>query len=509
MSNSLHIQLKRISVYSKDKLIYSIYPYHLKYEDFELIGNQAYNSRYLYPQYTISLAKTVMEDNLTAFEYLFRGLIYEIEKLIGRAMINQVVVLDYLPLRYIEMIEKVMGVRTERKFPNNIEQDFNSLLYSGISLADGRQLISDQNIIKTQLLQVASSLLNGEAVENKEDYDERLEYLQEAIKCSLGECIGQFNPQMIRWSDPHGKVNEKEFVLLRTEKAANKKEVLKKLLLQLAKEKKKLLLVSPFSFGKSTLVNALTGCNIFSVDYLADTAFLTECVYAPCYGVHLEFTNGDKEFMVCKSMAEIQEKLSSYNWRVQKVNKPLKHVTVYAPDFDMKHINIIDTPGLFSTQEEHDEITKQALLSKNIMIAFVFMPTQIENRAFINFIQDHQKNSSVASIYIISQRDTYLDQDEKMVNLLEKILSSGGIHSPQIISVSGLYGHVARCYQKQMIDLDQLRKSGVYIIDDDGFPVGGKSLQMEHIPEILKVSRIKELEDVLFGQCSKINSGGN
>ncbi|MDK8643443.1 dynamin family protein [Niallia taxi] len=259
--------------------------------------------------------------------------------------------------------------------------------------------------------------------------------------------------------------------------------------------------ISPFSYGKSSLINGLLGKSLLKADIRAETAVVTHVTYADEYS--LFFLNNEEikaaRFDTIDQFKEEIEKITS----VHTADETLQHLYLTVP-YDVRYPSIewVDTPGLFAKHEYHNQVTDEAIEGLDLVV-YVFDPTKIGEKPFSKKIKEYteiigEKNT----IFAIGKRDSVVDS----LDLIEQELRQ---HLPNsqgerdIVSASGYFALKARQYKSGQLDLVDLQKD--YLIfalyKEDSY--SGKRLEAHHIDRVLEMSNIGALERVIYKKLRK------
>lgn len=148
----------------------------------------------------------------------------------------------------------------------------------------------------------------------------------------------------------------------------------------------RIMLVGEFSTGKSTFINALIGKKVTVVDVVPTTAVITKFSYGDCDEVFVNFNDGSiKKF----SPSEFQILTSEIDNSSKDVRKKIDFVERKVFNEFLKSVEIIDSPGLNSLEEGHENITREFVSSADVIV-WVFdvqkIATKSEIDAFKKFL---------------------------------------------------------------------------------------------------------------------------
>ena len=149
----------------------------------------------------------------------------------------------------------------------------------------------------------------------------------------------------------------------------------------LGSEPLKCAVIGEFSAGKSSLINALVGRSDFlPVNLTETTALISRLEYAPFPRVVLELRDGGRQE---SSLADYRKLVDQNSDSVLRKQVSVVNVQVDYPP--LKTISIIDTPGLNSKIEEHEQTTL-AYLSEVEVVFWVFSANKPAARSELKYL---------------------------------------------------------------------------------------------------------------------------
>jgi len=280
--------------------------------------------------------------------------------------------------------------------------------------------------------------------------------------------------------------------------------------------------VAPFSAGKSTFINSLLGFDLLSTSILVETAAVTTVKYADEPRAEINYYDGSQ--ITINGHEDELENFKSEIKRYTTVNredddfeveKSIQDVTIYWPiELCKNGVEIVDTPGLFAQYEAHSGITTNVMASVNAVI-FIIDPTTVGEVNFMSVISDYVKSAKGNSLdnsdhhifFAVNKIDQYPESEvQKAYEELEKVLE-GVVVSPKIFKVSSYLGLMMKMYENHHITLNDIRRDEtIKYVDEDGFPVSGKSLNESDIPQIKSLSNIEVVNESLSSYFEEKNS---
>lgn len=265
-------------------------------------------------------------------------------------------------------------------------------------------------------------------------------------------------------------------------------------------EKYKVVMISPFSYGKSTLINALLGKEILGADIRAETANITKMIWGTERKVFLEYNaNGkgiykEKKYKTDEELSHILRELTS----VREEGNNLNQISILGEFGIDKDITFIDSPGLFSRYEHHDHLSRQALYQGDLII-FVFDPESIGDSNFSKIIESYREyiiTQRKDVCFVITKRDMYdKEEEQKVIKEIQIVLRELGFGNEDIIFVSAYMALKCQMYEQGYIEFDQIRKDRIMFVEENGEIIRGKALEEHHIPVIMEYSNLNKLKE--------------
>lgn len=252
---------------------------------------------------------------------------------------------------------------------------------------------------------------------------------------------------------------------------------------------KKIGVISPFTYGKSALINSLLQLDLLQEDILVKTAKITTITHNEDYWLMKE----NPIFFIEKYTDEssFKERLS-YLSTLNEKGSHLIDTTIN--NFQLKQITFVDTPGLFGKFPEHDEITEGMI--KNLdYIMYLLNPTQLGFEPYTKRIVEWQQKYQKPCIFVMNKMDLVknLEDRKKIQGEFDKTLSQKVQHNG-IFYVSAYSALKARLYQKGKVDLFSLKKDPLIYVIDEEWVISGRSFNEEHVDTLENLSGILQLE---------------
>jgi small GTP-binding protein len=254
-------------------------------------------------------------------------------------------------------------------------------------------------------------------------------------------------------------------------------------------QSKKIGVISPFTYGKSALINSLLQLDLLQEDILVKTAKITTVTHDKNYWLMKE----KPMFFLEKYTDE-----SSFKERLKylsTLNEKGSHlVNTTINNTQLKHITFVDTPGLFGKFPEHDEITEDMIKDLDY-IMYLLNPTQLGFEPYTKRIIEWQQKYQKPCIFVMNKMDlvSTLEDRNKLHMEFNNTLSQKVKHD-EVFYVSAYSALKARLYKKGKIDLLSLKRDPlIYVIEED-WVVNGRSFNEEHVDILEKASGVLKLE---------------
>lgn len=272
---------------------------------------------------------------------------------------------------------------------------------------------------------------------------------------------------------------------------------------------KKVLILGTMSSGKSTLINALIGYDIFPstneactakiMTYISDNSLnnIKGILYGDCIRSYENLTKRDIDLA------------NKYN--------ELKRVDLYGPINNINkdiHIKLIDTPGVNNSQNiEHKNITYEALEKEEFdTILYVLNVTQlgINDDALLliklrNYIEQNFSKDIIFVLNKIDKIDIEKEDLEEICENAKKYISNNtSISNPRIIAISSYYASIIK-KQKNNIYMTnkEQRDIALFIEEEEDYSKFNNLIQLREnntikLDDLLSKTGILNLENYLF-----------
>lgn len=261
----------------------------------------------------------------------------------------------------------------------------------------------------------------------------------------------------------------------------------------------KVTFISPFSFGKSTLINGLLGEEMLNMDIRAETAIITKVVSADSNRLFVKYDSKRVEMEPYEDVAELRTKLKELTG-VRSKEMP-SEVQIYHHLPHLQGITIIDAPGLNSRHSEHNQIALEAFQMSELIL-FLINPAHIGEANFSNQIKEflaQMKESNKKYGFVLSKLDLYSDDYEVIMQEMKIVLEDVDptYAEENFFFVSGYFALYGKLLGNDKEDLHEIRKNrGIFIIEDDEI-IMGRGIEKHHADSLVKFSQIEKLEQFI------------
>lgn len=257
-------------------------------------------------------------------------------------------------------------------------------------------------------------------------------------------------------------------------------------------ESKKICVVSPFTYGKSALINSLLGSNILVEDILVKTAKVTKINF-----------NTNSWLMKESESLILENYVNRHNFKTRlsylsTINEQHCHSIHMTINSNLiRNFTIIDTPGLFGKYGQHDEITENILHDMDHII-YLLSPTQLGFEPYTKKIVEWQQKYKKRCVFVMNKIDL-VKNDADRKNLIQEFYEKLGkqVENDGIFCVSAYRALKSRLYKNKEIDLMALRKDLVISVRKQDEIVSGRNFNEECVGLLEKQSGILELESYL------------
>lgn len=260
------------------------------------------------------------------------------------------------------------------------------------------------------------------------------------------------------------------------------------------REEFKVTFISPFSFGKSTLINALVGEDILKTDLRAETAVITKLINSEDNVIISKWNTGAVEEAVYLNNDDLINKLKGVT-SVREDGNSVEEVSITYKNSSLEGITIVDSPGLFSRYDHHNKIAMKALYEAD-MVIFVVDPCKIGESNFNKIIKeniDELINNNKNFCFVLSKLDMYEEDSEKILKEMNIVLEELKLEHIPVIFTSAYFALKGKLLKENKIAIDELRKDrNIFVIKDDDI-ISGRLLRENHWKDLIKFSRIDEL----------------
>ncbi|MCH6266999.1 dynamin family protein [Neobacillus citreus] len=261
----------------------------------------------------------------------------------------------------------------------------------------------------------------------------------------------------------------------------------------------KVTFISPFSFGKSTLINGLLGEEMLNMDIRAETAIITKVVSADSNRILVKYDNNRVVMQPYEDMVELKSKLQDLTG-VRSKEKPYE-VQIHHHFPQLQGITIIDAPGLNSRHSDHNQIAAEAFQMSDLIL-FLINPAHIGEANFSSQIKEFLeqiKETDKKYGFILSKLDLYSDDHEVIMQEMKIVLKDldPSYAEEDLFFISGYFALYGKLLGNDKLDLHEIRKNrGIFIIEEDEI-IMGRGIEKHHASSLVEFSQIDRLEQFI------------
>lgn len=260
----------------------------------------------------------------------------------------------------------------------------------------------------------------------------------------------------------------------------------------------KVSLISPFSHGKSTILNSIVGDSLLNMDIRAETAVITKISSSLINRVFIKYSESHIKAFNYNNVDELKDIISIHT-SVRSGQSLPEEVHILYKLSNMQGVTLIDSPGLFSHHKDHNSIAEKALEISDLVL-FVINPGKTGEKNFTEkmklYIEYIRKNNKQFA-FILSKYDIYEQDKSEVLDEFNKVLEMLDVKENDIFFVSGYFALMGKLLRENKIDIDKVRKTkDIYVIQEDDF-ITGRGIMQEHYENLIKFSNIEVLENYI------------
>jgi len=497
--------------------------YILQYEGKVMFfGKEALRSVQLYPQYVKSLSYAILDNDLNTFRKMiecFTGLMYVTY---GESSFD-IEVMEYMPEQFIKAISNSAGIRRCISVFRRQELKVlkGGLFNSGYQDEKGKQIISDKKMLLLQISKMAADSIPKNLEMDGTTYKRTLRRIFAVLKSTFPDVLqelveGHGNPatkiptqdgNVVKYLLEHQKSALVERKIDHVKSKNAEEQFLLKSMSYFSEGNGKVVFISPFSYGKSTIINSLAGFDTLKMEYRAETSAITEVTFSPVRMFTVEYQDGALEIVEYSDGEELKKLLPKYNG-IDATRKDIRKITLHSPDSDMPGISLIDSPGLLSIHSKHDHIAGSMIQNAD-MVVFVVDPMQVGASKYMVTIEEYIRKFKIGKYcFAINKLDTFYDCQEKIRTELDLSIQQFKIPKVPVFMISGLIAYIGKSLFKGTMKMDVVRRmKNVYLYDDEGDVLSGRQLNESHIEELIRFSNIDSLDKFIFHSYQMMGVG--
>lgn len=168
-----------------------------------------------------------------------------------------------------------------------------------------------------------------------------------------------------------------------------------------------------FSAGKSTMINFLLGKDLLPSSPIPTSANIVSIGYGPSRAI-ITFTNSEQ---VDIDVSELER------WKAYcKNGEDVRRIDIYDPNPLLKNnLHLLDTPGIDSTDEQHQRATEDALHLADVVM-FVADYHHVQSEQNFSFLKQLKDKGKIVFL-IINQVDKHIDTELSLPSFQERLKS--------------------------------------------------------------------------------------
>ena len=194
------------------------------------------------------------------------------------------------------------------------------------------------------------------------------------------------------------------------------RDVIKKNEMQ-KREPIRLVLAGEVKAGKSSLLNALAGCEAAYTDILEATCAVSEIRYGFKEQADIFYHDGTMEKM--SSISEYREWMGK-NCRDMEYFSKIHHIEVMAPTERLKELILVDTPGLLSLREENGDRTQEFLSQADVFV-WVLNGTKIGQEDVYEELEALERFGKPI-LCVVNKKDLLSSTNERIISYVQEEL---------------------------------------------------------------------------------------
>jgi GTPase SAR1 family protein len=203
-----------------------------------------------------------------------------------------------------------------------------------------------------------------------------------------------------------------------------------------------LLVAGPFNCGKSTLVNCLLKQEILPSDVTPTTAVATILTYGSNSRLLVRYSSGKESEL---QMEDLNDLVSEDSERGSDLRKDLTEINLQLPVELLKHVTLVDSPGLHSLTTLHTQRTN----SIHSDVDAVLWVTSCAQSASASEVEDIRRLSGRLQPMVVANQVDLLDDEDQRERVLDQMRIRLGMNSASLTGVS------AKLALKGMIEDDK------------------------------------------------------
>ncbi|OIJ20750.1 hypothetical protein BKP45_08090 [Anaerobacillus alkalidiazotrophicus] len=469
-------------------------PYFYFFQQRVLIGKQVERSLDLFPQYIFHIFTETNDKRVLAFFNELNHYIVKKDGVHTFCIELPVSLTHFQPLIKGELphVEVIVNQNNHTRKNYEIEAEMEKHVYKALATVMTNQIIGTHRLsgrLYEKIYQIVRLRANA--------------YLEELLKRGNAKLNFKLVDEQLALQVIDMEVNIQQPVInkivSRYQKTAKSEKQLVQSQYEMYDGNFKVTFISPFSFGKSTLINGLLGEKLLSMDIRAETAIITKVTCADENVLLVKYQNQRVEQYHYECPIELREKLKELTG-VRSVELPTE-VQIFYKMSHLPGVTIIDAPGLNSRHADHNEIALQALEMCDLVV-FLINPAHIGEANFSEQIKDFLtvvKQKKLKYAFALSKMDIYNDDLEVIKDEMEIVLKDlDPSYSPkQLFFISGYFGLYGKLLRDDKVELNEVQKNrSIFVIENDEI-LSGREIESYHSQFLLDFSQLERLENFI------------
>jgi GTPase Era involved in 16S rRNA processing len=276
---------------------------------------------------------------------------------------------------------------------------------------------------------------------------------------------------------------------------------------QVRKESYTVAVLGGWNNGKSTFINALLGNSLLPMKNKSYTSAVTRIRYADKRKLTFIYSNGESAEKSIKDISSLE--LDKYVTTDAESDQTIREVIIDYPfESCNSGIELIDTPGVNSINETHDQIALNAINDADLFI-ILLKANHAGSQGDIEYLKsiiEQKKEREFSVLFVLNKSDGMTEEEivdakeslKVAISMIKKENKEPVIKRPNIITVSAYFEYKANLYLNKTIDF-------IEVIDDEKlyFEDSKKVQQQIANPEEIDKVRMISNFSTLLGELNR------